>query len=159
MPVSPTIRERIIREIVTSLGDTAVELHGLQDWRSVERGRVDYEPGEVPFLTVNPGQDSVTRAQYGRQTMEMEVGVIAIYPTDGPAVIADTSPSELAEIILGTLIQAVMAGTTALNALIDDLAYTRGGVSEYPGETEQMTIVEAYFTVKYRTALGDPYNQ
>ncbi|MFP5259299.1 MAG: hypothetical protein ACLGQH_09770 [Acidobacteriota bacterium] len=157
--LSPTIRERIIREIVTSLGASNVDLYGLQDWKSVQRGRVDYEPGEVPFITVNPGQDTATRTQYGRQTMKMEVGVIAIYPTDGPAVTSDASPSELAEIILGTLIQAVMAGTTALKALIDDLAYTRGGVGDYPDETQQMTVVEAYFTVTYRIAKGDPYNQ
>lgn len=157
--LNPTIRERIIREIVTSLGETAGELRGLQDWNPVVRGRVDYEPEELPFITVNPQQDTATRSQMGRQSLEMAVNVVALFPTALPVVAADATPSELGEAILGAIILAVMAGTTELNALVDDIAYVTGGIADYPGETEQVTVVETSFTVKYRTALGDPYNQ
>lgn len=157
--LNPTIRERIIREIVAALGDTAGELRGLQDWKPVVRGRMDYEPEELPFITVNPAQDQATRVQMGRQSLEMAVNVIALFPTALPAVAADATPSELGEAILGAIILAVVAGTTKLNALADDVAYVTGGIADYPAETEQVTIVEAAFTIKYRTALGDPYNQ
>ena len=157
--LNPTIRERIIREIVTSLGDTAGELRGLQDWKPVARGRMDYEPEELPFITVNPGQDQAARSQMGRQSLEMAVNVIALFPTALPVVAAEAEPSELGEAILGAIVFAVMAGTTELNALVDDVAYVTGGIADYPDDTEQVTVVEAAFTIKYRTVLGDPYNQ
>lgn len=157
--LNPTIRERIIREIVVSLGETAGELRGLQDWKDVVRGRTDYDPEELPLITVNPAQDRASRVQYGRQHLEMDVQVVALFPTALPAVAADATPSELGEAILGAIILAVMAGTDALNVLVDDIAYTQGGIADYPAETEQITVVEASYTIKYRTALGDPYNQ
>lgn len=160
MPIlNPTIRERIIREIVTSLGETAGELHGLQDWKSVERGRVDNEPDELPFITVNPGQDTATRVQMGKQSLEMKVSVIAIFPTALPVVAVENTASCLGEAILGAVILSVMAGTDELNSIIDDISYVLGGIDDYPRETDQETVVGADFIIKYRTALGDPYNQ
>lgn len=141
------------------MGDTAGELRGLQDWKSIQRGRVDYEPEELPFITVNPGQDTATKSQFGKQSLEMQVSVTALFPTALPVVAADSTPSEIGEAILGAVILAVLTGSDALRALVDDVAYTQGGIADYPEETQQVTVVEAHFVVKYRTALGDPYNQ
>lgn len=160
MPIlNPTVRERIIREIVTALGDTAGELRGLQDWKAVYRGRMGFYPEELPAITVNPRQDQAERREFGRQRLAMEVEVQAVFPTALPVAAADSEASPLGEAIAGAIVSAVMAGTEEFNRLVDDVAYSTGGVTDYPDETQQATIVEAVFLITFRTALGDPYNQ
>ncbi len=157
--LNPTIRERVIREVVTLLEAMPGELAGLQDWRAVTRGRVDYDPEELPLINILPGMDASTRLQFGKSTMRMDVSVQALFPTALPAVAANATASEVGEAILGALILSVLAGSVGLDALVDDIAYTSGGINEYPADTEQVTVVEAVFSITYRIARGDPYNQ
>jgi hypothetical protein len=156
--LNPTIRELVIREVVALLAMLPGELRGLQDWRGVHRGRTGFDPEDLPAITILPGMESPTKKQFGKQTVAMDISVQALFPTALPAV-AGSGPSEIGEAILGALILTVMAGADGLHALVDDIAYTSGGIAEYPADTEQVTIVEAVFSIIYRTAIGDPYNQ
>lgn len=49
--------------------------------------------------------------------------------------------------------------TGVTGGLADAIEYASGGVEEYPDSGDSTVAVAALFNVKYRTNLGDPYNQ
>jgi hypothetical protein len=53
--------------------------------------------------------------------------------------------------------ESAIASTTG--GLAESIEYTGGGTDEYPDEGNMAVGVSAVFTMKYRTAIGDPYTQ
>lgn len=63
-------------------------------------------------------------------------------------------------------VATIAANSTAIQAkditgagLIEDIAYTGGGVSDYPQMTDAAVVVTASVTVQYSTDIGDPFTQ
>jgi hypothetical protein len=90
--------------------------------------------------------------RYGEQQMTMLVSIYSLQ------VMGSYTSGELAEIVLGDLINTVIGGRDNISR-IDDLRYTNGGVETWPDKMEQALSVQIDIEIQYSTNIGDPYTQ
>lgn len=139
-----TIRELILQDLVT-------QLETLSGYGSIHRGKTFFVYADLPCISLLPGVETSER-RYGKQ--------VGIWPVTVHAIQAqgDLNVSVLAETMLGDLISTVISGRGNINR-IEDIAYTGGGVEDWPAEDEQALSVQANFEIQYKTILGDPESQ
>lgn len=144
--MSPTIREQIIRDVQTQLETLTASGYG-----HAHRGKTYFAHSDLPALALLPGVETAERI-YGEQRCTMPVTVHALQ------IVGDNNISELAETILGDLIQCLIGGRENIGNM-DDIRYTGGGVEDWPAEDEQALSVQVSLEVDYCTNIGDPYTQ
>lgn len=64
---------------------------------------------------------------------------------------------EISEAIYGDLIKAMTNPASPFSTLIESITHTGGGGVETPKNEERFASAIATFTVKYQTALGNPF--
>ena len=151
-PLSDTIRERIIQNIMTRLGlirtaNGYLTAIGANVYRVRKRLEEEECPGCVVFP--RPEEGSVT---YGRQVCDMPVDV------EAAALFGDTNASIVAEQLLGDLIKALIA-TDPTGGLAESVQYVSGGTPEYPEDGDLSVGVTVRVMVKYETLKGNPFSQ
>lgn len=115
--MSDTIRERIIAALIPRLGEiTPARAYHQALGSHVIRARVDVDPEECPCVVLLPRPEEVTR-QYGADVHVMEVDIEAV------AVFGADNPSEVAEQMLGDVVECVTARKWILG-------YASGGPAE-----------------------------
>lgn len=141
-----SIRELIIQEIESQITTATAGAYG-----PVYRGRTYFTPNELPAVALLPGVEASERS-YGEQNSEMPVVVHAVQ------IIGDNNPSVLGELALAEMVKALMSPSASYTYL-SDIAYTGGGVEDYPSNEDQAIVVVINLSVKYSANIGDPYNQ
>lgn len=144
--MADTVRENIIQGLVDQMETLTSRGYG-----NVHRGRTYFEYEDLPCMAILPGVETAERF-YGEQQLTMPVVIHAIQ------VIGDKNVSELAETMLGSLIDAVIGNSSNISS-INDIYYVEGGIEDYPGEEDQALSVRISIEVSYNTNIGDPYNQ
>lgn len=143
--MADTIRELIIQDLVTQLETLSGYGDVRRDPETIIRDNI------VPCILVLPGMESAER-RYGEQQMTMLVSIYSLQ------VMGSYTSGELAEIVLGDLINTVIGGRDNISR-IDDLRYTNGGVETWPDKMEQALSVQIDIEIQYSTNIGDPYTQ
>ena len=160
--MADTIREQVIQALKGLVEHiTAVNGYNTNVGNAVYRGLVNADMESTGALSfIFPGQDAA-EPHMGAQILTMPVEVAAIHSLwtkDNDGNIVSYNASILGEEILGDLIRAVVGGRDDIN-IIEDLAYTGGGISDYPAPEDQVLWVQANFEVVYAITIGDPYSQ
>lgn len=165
--MTDTIREQIIRKIVTRLAViTAAGGYNTDIGENVQRGRMKLDMSEVPACVVFPLPEEAER-RYGKVICRMPVKVegmlrMPVHDYDGMRYLGESNPSVLSEKILGDLRKCITdqsAISTWTGGLTDDVQYTGGGTDEYPDPEDEVTGANATFLITYKTLAGDPYSQ
>lgn len=148
--MADTLREKIIKHIVATLGDygTFVAIPS----PVVSRGQQLFDPDvdPLPVIAVLPGVEEAERTRYGTTHCTMPVDISCLIS------LGDNNPSELGEAVLGELITAALS---SLPSDAEDMAYSSGGIESYPDQMGQAVLsVGITINVQYETDTGDPYN-
>ncbi|MCK9362133.1 MAG: hypothetical protein M0P74_00800 [Syntrophales bacterium] len=175
-----TIRELIIREIVTRLG--AIRIVASPESRyytdcgaQVFRARLRIDPDEVPCIDVWPLPEE-TEQIHGQDKNVMTIHVEGFHFFGMEAVnrglaTTEEDASVVAERILGDLKFCLTdpawdrrrpgAGSPIIYSppLAEAIRYKGGGTEEYPEEGTSSVPAVAKFEVTYYTEIGDPYKQ
>ena len=143
--MADSIRELIIQDL-----HTACKTIARYDDANIVRGKTFFRKDELPGLAIFPGVEESAR-EYGRQksTMPVEVSAAAVPGLVNCSVFAETLLAEIIDAVIGSM------GRTR----IDSLAYTGGGVDDWPDAGDQAVTLTATFSIEYTTDIGDPYNQ
>ena len=161
--MSLTIRDKIIRELVTLLEGfswTAIPAP------TVDKGRLIADPDAAPppRIFVLPGIERNDAGPYAKHDLTLPVEVFAT------AVIGAQNPDELCQAVLGELILCVIGKEAAdaggrpiksggmSDAHADSVRYLDGGAAAYPATLgTQILTIAATFEIAYQTNYGDPY--
>jgi len=147
--MSDTKRERIITALLLRASTiTTANGYNVNMGANVFRAIPKIDPARLPACVVYPLIETVDRIGSGKCLCTMPIRV------DCLVLVGSTNPSILAEKMLGDIRKAFM-GTPVASLLIEEMAYTSGGTSDY--SKEDSVLVVANFTVKYFTAIKDPY--
>jgi hypothetical protein len=150
--MADTIRELILQDIVSQLQTlTIANGYNTSCGQSVARARMEIAIADLPAISIIPGEESAQKG-YGEQLHTMPLEVHALHKR------GDLDMSVLAEQMLGDLISCLVGGQDSIS-YIDSLAYTGGGVDEWPAPEDQALSVRASLEVEYTTVIGDPYTQ
>jgi|GEM_PF-1188995 len=122
--MTDTIREQIISALETRMDDIRrVRGYNTDAGKTVFRAQVNVSPDDMPCVVIFPGTEAVERASYKEQTHTMEVNLQAL------DAFGDDNPSEVAELLLGDLIECATARKW-------DIDFNSGGTEEVElGET------------------------
>ena len=150
--MTDTIRELTLQDIVTQLENiNTANGYNTNCGQNVARAQMEFLLESLPATMVLPGDESAERA-YGEQSLTMSLDIYALHKRD------DTDIAVLAEQMLGDLISCLVGGQSNIS-YIDSLAYTGGGVDDWPAPEDQGLSVRASFEIEYTTVIGDPYSQ
>lgn len=152
--MADSIRERIIKAVLVPLGAiTTANGYSTDMGLRVHRGRMGFAKlDELPAISVFPRVETAEETAYGSTAHTMAVDVY------GVAVCQPSEASVSSERILADL-RLAMGAAGDLGGLASRVAYTGGGMEEYPDVTGQAVTVTASFEIHYETRRGDPYNQ
>jgi len=153
--MSDTIRESIIASITTALADIRTASgYNTDAGRLVRRGIPITDQDQMPALSVLPLTEE-NEPLSGRHYLAMRFRV------DGIIKYTSKNPSVVGELLLGDIIKRMT--NRSLSAVhggyADQLQYVEGGIEDYPEPGQYSVAVYATFEIKYKTNLGDPYNQ
>jgi len=77
-----------------------------------------------------------------------------------------TFQAEVLKVLTNSDVASIAGAATPISAkdisgglLVDDIAYSGGGVEDYPAMKDEAVVVTATFTVSYMTTIGNPYTQ
>lgn len=152
--MADTIRERIIKEITTSL-EVIMKTSGynsdigLKVFRALKK--IDFKK-DPPCAVVTAGQEAIIRREFAKVFCTMPIEIEAI-----EAVGALSEAAETAEALLGDMVKVVTK--KKMSALASSVTYTRGGAAGYPDPGERVVACQVTLTVEYSFLAGDPYSQ
>jgi len=162
--MADTIREQIIQDLKaqvekintengynTNIGSLVVR--GL----ALEEVTIEDTPA---FSFLFPGAET-TEKEMGVYLITMPVEIDAVHTlwtTDTDGNLTSYNASVLGEQILGDLIQGVIGNRSSV-IKADEIAYTGGGIEDYPGPEDQVLWVRTAFDVRFAITIGDPYSQ
>lgn len=152
--MSATIRQQIIQALENRLAAyTWIEIDP-----EVSTGRVIFDPDTdpLPVITIVAGVETSERTRYGSDKRTMPVDVSALIS------ISDAKDAfEIGEPALGELHKACFhGGELPVGDDFVSLAYTGGGIVDYPGELGPAIITIAVtLSVIFETDSGNPYNE
>lgn len=153
--MTDTIREKIIASIEAALGDIRTASgYNTDAGRLVKRGIRIADKDDLPALSLLPMTD-VNDPIYGKGFLSMRCRV------DGAIKFTSQNPSKVGEALLGDMVYRMTNRTlTAVHGgYADKIQYVEGGIEDYPESGQYSVAVYATFELKYKTNLGDPYNQ
>lgn len=151
--MADTIREQIISAYLTRLSSwTVANGFNYSCGASASRSNGTIEEMDLPAVVLWPQTETVEHA-YGRNICTMIIKLEAL------AAIGSGNRSVVQEKLLGDAIKIMTDPAVTISAKIDDIAYTGGGPSGIEKVEETITAISAEFTIKYETAVGNPYSQ
>lgn len=150
--MADTIRELTLQDVVTQLENiNTANGYNTNCGQNVARAQMEFLLESLPATMVLPGDETAEHA-YGEQRLIMSLDIYALHKRE------DTDMAVLAEQMLGDLISCLVGGQDNIS-YIDSLAYTGGGVDDWPAPEDQALSVRASYEITYTTDIGDPYNQ
>lgn len=149
-----TIREQIIQNVLTRLAvirtpngyNSDVGLHPM-------RGIRVPNANDIPGVFFVPGQETAIKDDYGSMTMEMSGALVCV----AEKTVVD--PSVIQEQMLGDMIKNLTDPSEVASTLTESITYTDGGPAEIPESGDKFVAVGATFAIKYKTLIGNPYQQ
>lgn len=172
MPETYTIQERIITALCSQLETIRTDRgYGTDMGANVLLAPLQIDTEDMPAVAVFPGVEESDRL-YGAQENRMPVEIKAILSH------AESNPAIVGARALGDVIRCVLFREEPEGPeepeepeepawptegtywpLVADLEYKGGGVEEYPGQDDTVTMVSVMFEVTYLTDIGNPYTQ
>jgi len=150
--MADTIRELILQDVVAQLGNiNTANGYNTNCGQNVARAQMEFPLDSLPGAAVIPGDESAEHA-YGEQSLTMALDIHALHKR------GDTDIAVLAEQMLGDLISCLVGGQSNIS-YIDSLAYTGGGVDDWPAPEDQALSARVSIEIEYTTVIGDPYSQ
>jgi len=148
--VANTIREQIISAYKTRLAQITVANGyntglGANVYRGVKHVDVD-------ALILWPQPENVT-SRYGENVCAFSLRI------EGVMAFGSTDPGVIQEKILGDIIKCVTDPSVTVSALPESVKYITGGPADQPDAKDTITGAFAEFEIKYKTLLGNPYQQ
>lgn len=151
--MADTIRELIIQDLVTQLGNlNTVNGYNTNVGQAVQRGLIPVDmTQQAAAVFVQPGVEAAEQ-EYGDQVLSMPVQIDAVHSLGG------NNASVLGEQVLGDLITCLIGGRSNIGR-IESMTYSSGGIEDYPTKEDQLLWVQMSIEITYVIVLGDPYSQ
>ena len=151
--MADTIREQIIVAAMTQLAEITVANGYQYTMTTPKRAQKAIDPRYFPVSVAFP-QPEENVAAYGKNSLEFILRVES-HRTIG----AGENASQIQEKMLGDLIKNLTDQADVWSALVENIAYTGGGPAEQPEAEDTTTAVYVLILVKYKTKIGNPYEQ
>lgn len=142
--MADTIREQIIQALMAKAAPlSAVE---------IVRARRSVGESQDRFISAWDGEDQAIDTSFGQQTMQFPILFICEWNH------GDTNASVAANALMGEFIDAMLSDDINLAGLADDVALASMSPT-YPNDGSNICILTAAFRIRYKTKLGNPYQQ
>ena len=150
--MADTIREQIIKAYLSRLSAWKT---GFNHWcgNSVFRAQPHIEQASLPACVLWPQAETVTK-EYGQNVCE------ATFKLEALALVEEgDNASEIQEQLLGDAIKIMTDPSVTVTSLIASAIYTGGGPQGAQNPENTITGISTEFTIRYRTLVGNPYQQ
>ena len=150
--MSDTIREQIIAAALVQLAKINTTNLYQYTMSTPKRGVKNIDARDYPLSVAFPGTEGNERA-FGKDILTFSLRV------ESHHFIGGANPSVIQEKMLGDLRKNLSNPSDKWTTKAEDIVYSAGGPAEQPDAEDTTTAVYAVFTIKYKTAIGNPYSQ
>ena len=150
--MADTIREQIIAAALVQLAKINTTNLYQYTMSTPKRGVKNIDARDYPLSVAFPGTEENERA-FGKDILTFSLRV------ESHHFIGGANPSVIQEKMLGDLRKNLSNPSDKWTTKAEDIVYSDGGPAEQPDAEDTTTAVYAVFTIKYKTAIGNPYSQ
>lgn len=149
--MADSIRELIIKDLGTQLAKVTTANGYGYDMSTPKRAKRSIDTRDYPVSVYFPQVEENER-KFGKDVLD------TFFRVESHMLIGSADPSVLQEKMLADLRKNLTNPGDKWTTYADDLFYQGGGPAEQPEATDKVTAVYLLIGVKYKTNIGDPYN-
>lgn len=149
--MADSIREKIIKALGVQLAKITTANGYEYTMSAPKRAKRNIDTRYYPVSVYFP-QTEENERKFGKDVID------TFFRVESNMVIGSADPSVLQEKMLADLRKNLTSTGDKWTTYADDLFYQGGGPAEQPEATDKVTAVYLLVGIKYKTNIGDPYN-